>query len=110
MAARSAARTERPERDLRPTVKPELVEDMLVAASDGAHSAFTSATKGQTEPRFPDPTAWKAIRQSVHTLTDAERRAVVLRLVGEEAGRIRRDRGASMSEHGAISIRRRESD
>jgi len=78
-------------------VKPELVEDMLLAASEGAFAAYTEATKGTAEPLFPESPAFVAVRRLVMALGDVERRQVVLRVLGDEAERIKHDRGASLS-------------
>lgn len=97
--AHVATEGEKAEKVRRP-VRPEVVEDMLVAASDGAFAAYTEATQGKVEPAFPESPAYHAIRRSVMALGDVERRQVVLRVLGDEAERIKHDRAASLTGRG----------
>lgn len=87
----------RPDRDTRPVVKPARVASMLVAASSAAMADFQATSTLNAHPRFPLPAAWAAVRCAVHSLSDDERRAVVLQLLGEEAGRIAHELGAALS-------------
>lgn len=92
--------TEAP-RDVRPTVRPRVVEEMLLAASEGAMGRFLEATADKRWPRFPEPPSWPQLRAFFHAMGDVDRRAAILRLLGEETGRLRTDRGADLHRGGA---------
>jgi hypothetical protein len=86
-----------------PPVRPATVEAMLTAASEAAMARFEELEKDH-HPRFPDPAGWRELRRFFHGMRDEDRRAAALRLLGEEAERLARDRGADL---GRIGVRDR---
>jgi hypothetical protein len=86
LAPRARARKEYvPAADLRPPIRPAAVADALERAA-----AAVAATEKE---RFSMPSEWAEMRRSFHTIGEAERRLVLLRLILDEGQRIATDRG-----------------
>jgi len=72
------------DRDLRPVVSRKLIARAVPAAAAAAMEALAADAR----PRFAGHEAWGRLRVQFHTLPDAVRREIVIRLVLEEAERL----------------------
>ncbi len=88
--ASRAAAIARKARDTRPQMAPETVGAGLAAAA-----AALSPVLDPSARRWPAVEVYAPMRRQFHSLPDAERRALIARLLLEEAERIAHDLGAS---------------
>lgn len=96
-AAREAAHPPRPPKpeDTRPFCSTDQVSEAIELAAEAMGPALAIRSRPTADPRFRSSEAWGGLRAHFHSLGDEARREAILRLVLEEAGRIRADRDVS---------------
>ena len=85
----------------RDTRQPVAADAVMAAILAGATAA--AAALGRSSPRFAASATWGSLRAQFHGLPEVERRAAIVRLLAEEAQRIRDDAGASLNPCGVVT-------